>query len=241
MPIVLISDDADGPFCWQLHEPTIVLPRFLLAGGRDDLNHVLVHELEHLKTNHPFQLFLQHLVQVVCWFHPAVWNAGWWASLVREFTCDEAAANHGANSAAYLRTLLHIAERCEQKKNPCAIGFGRSSSEIVLRARRLVQLANGAAHGRGRIRLGRKTATCVLVGVTCLMSLGWIPIDPLASSRSVWSPWPRWTAKSFHCFGCNLRDYEQYDRCIQMHEILRDSQRRQIELPISPAQNSAGI
>lgn len=241
LPTVLISDEADGPFCWQLHEPTVVLPRFLLEGSRDDLNHVLVHELEHLKTNHPLQLFFQHLAQVVCWFHPAVWNAGWRASLAREFTCDEAAANQGSDSAAYLRTLLHIAERCEQKKNPCAIGFGRSPSEIVLRARRLVQLANGGASRSGRFRLGRTAAICMLVAITCLTCLVWIPSDPLASTRSVWSPWPRWTAKSLHCFGCNLRDYEQYDRRVQMYEILLDGNNHASAPWEAPAENSVGI
>jgi bla regulator protein blaR1 len=72
--------------------------------------------------------------------------------------------------------------------------------------------------------LGRKTANCILIGVTCLLCLVWIPSDPLASSRSMWSPWPKkWTAKSLHCFGFNLRDYEQYDRRIQIYEILRES------------------
>lgn len=221
LPTLLISDDADGPFCWQLHQPTVVLPRFLLEGSEDDLRHVLVHELEHLKTNHPFQLFMQHLVQVICWFHPAVWNAGAWASLVREFSCDEAAAAQGANSAAYLRTLLHIAERCEQKRNASAIAFGRTSSEIVLRARRLVDMANGTKGSNRRGRLGKLGARCILMALTCLLCLMWIPTDPLASSRSVWSPWPKWTANTLHCFGINLRDYEQYDRRIQAFEILR--------------------
>ena len=221
LPVLLISDDADGPFCWQLHRPTVVLPRFLLEGSEDDLRNVLVHELEHLKTNHPFQLFMQHLVQTICWFHPAVWSAGSWASLAREFTCDEVAAAQGANSAAYLRTLLHIAERCEQKRNASAIAFGRTPSEIVLRARRLVDMANGTKQRIQRGRLGRKGASCMLVAFACLLFLVWIPTDPLASSRSVWSPWPKWTAKTLHCFGINLRDYEKYDRRIQAYEILR--------------------
>jgi bla regulator protein blaR1 len=226
LPALLISDDVDGPFCWQLHQPTVVLPRFLLEGDQDDLRHVLVHELEHLNTNHPFQLFMQHLVQVVCWFHPAVWNAGSWASLMREFTCDEAAAAQGADSAAYLRTLLHIAERCEQRRNASAIAFGRTPSEIVLRARRLVDLANGSNQPRRHRGLGKRGATGILAALTCLLCLAWIPTDPLSSSRSIWSPWPKWTANTLHCFGINLRDYEQYDRRIQAFEILRggDSQ-----------------
>jgi bla regulator protein blaR1 len=239
LPVVLISDDADGPFCWQLHQPTLVLPRFLLEGNEDDLRHVLLHELEHLKTNHPFQLFLQNLAQVMCWFHPAVWKAGSTASLMREFTCDEAAAAHGANSAAYLRTLLHIAERCEQKKNASAIGFGRSPSEIVLRARRLVKLANGTQQTYHRGKLGRKTAAAMLLVVTCVISLICIPCDPLASSRSVWSPWPKWTALSLHCFGCSLRDYEEFDRHTQVYELLLEGGSRQDSSQESMAQDAS--
>lgn len=221
-PIFLVSEDADGPFCWQLHRPTLVLPRFLVEGDADDLRHVLLHELEHLKTNHPLQLFLQHLAQVVCWFHPSVWRAGSIASLVRELTCDEAAARFGAGSAAYLRTLLHIAERCEQKRNATAIGFSRSPSEIVLRARRLVDLAKNPQPAVTRRGMGRRAACVAVFAVACLASLVWVPSDPLASPRSRWSPWPKWTATALHCFGCNLRDYERFDRRTQIFELARD-------------------
>jgi beta-lactamase regulating signal transducer with metallopeptidase domain len=223
LPSVLISDEVDGPFCWQLHQATVVLPRYLLEGSRDDIRHVLIHELEHLKTNHPFQLFLQHLAEVVCWFHPAVWKASERASLMREFTCDDAAAAEGANSAAYLRTLLHIAERCGQRKNASTIGFGRTPSEIVVRARRLVDLANGMQLRRRHGLLGRKSAMLILLLLTCLLTQLWVPCDTLASSRSIWSPWPAWTANSLHCFGYCLRDYEVFDRRVQPYEILYEN------------------
>ena len=223
LPIVLISRELDGPFCWQLHRPTVVLPHFLLEGINEDLRHVLLHELEHLTTNHPLQLFWQHIVQVACWFHPAVWTAASRASLMREFTCDEAAADAGADSAAYLRTLLRIAERCERNRNSSAISFGRTPSEIVLRARRLVNLAKVHPARGGSIRLGRRSAACVLAAVTIVVSLLWIPSDPLSSPRSYWSPWPHWTARAAHSFGFNLRDYEQYDRRSQLFEIARDA------------------
>jgi beta-lactamase regulating signal transducer with metallopeptidase domain len=220
LPEVLISNEIDGPFCWQLHRPTVVLPLFLLEGSSADLRHVLLHELEHLKTNHPFQLFWQHLVQVICWFHPAVWRAGSRASLMREFACDEAAAGYGANCAAYLRTLLRVAERRDGERSPSTIGFGRTPSEIVLRARRLVNIARDQKTNRSRF-FGRKAATALLFAVACAMSLVWIPSDPLASPRSAWSPWPRWTARAAYCFGYALRDYEQYDPHSQFFEIWR--------------------
>jgi beta-lactamase regulating signal transducer with metallopeptidase domain len=219
LPIVLISDESDGPYCWQLHRPTIVLPRFLLDGDRADLRNVLIHELEHLKTNHPFQLFMQQLAQVLCWFHPTVWSAAWRASLAREYTCDDAAAAQGANSAAYLRTLLHIAEKCERNTRASVIGFGRTESEIVLRARRLVKLAQESTIGAQRGILGRKVATCILLVVACIASQVWIPSDPLASRRAAYSPWPSWSAEVLHCFGYNCRDYELNDWHGQIYEL----------------------
>lgn len=227
LPIVLISDQIDGPYCRQLHRPTIVLPRFLLAGDQADLRNVLLHEIEHLRTNHPLQLFLQQLVQVLCWFHPMVWSAGWRASLIREFVCDDAAAENGANSAAYLRTLLHIAERCENAGHSSVIRFGRTRAEIVIRAQRLVELAKESGATRNHPRFGRRAAAIVLLFTTCLLSQIWLPIDALASSRSAYSPWPSWTATFFHSLGYNLRDYESFDSRVQIYELrkrgLRDT------------------
>jgi beta-lactamase regulating signal transducer with metallopeptidase domain len=219
---LLISDEVQGPFCLQLHQPTIVLPRYLLEGSEDDLRHVLIHELEHLKTNHPFQLFLQHLAQVVCWFHPAVWKAAWQASLAREFSCDDAVTAQEANCAAYLRTLLHIAERGEQVQHPSVIAFGRAPSEIVVRAQRLVSAATGTLPQRRFALPGKKSAACILSLVACLMTLVWIPSDPLSSARSVWSPWPTWTAETLHCFGFSLRDYEPFDGRVQLYELQQE-------------------
>jgi beta-lactamase regulating signal transducer with metallopeptidase domain len=221
LPIILVSDELEGPYCWQLHRPAIVLPRFLLEGSPDDLRNVLIHEMEHLKTKHPFQLFMQQLAQVVCWFHPAVWNASWRASLAREFSCDDAAAAEGANSAAYLRTLLHIAERCEQNKHASTFGFGRSSSEIVIRANRLLQLAKELKNGAQRGFLSRNAAAGILLLMTVVMSQVWLPSNPMSSSRSAYSPWPTWTAEVVHCFGYKLRDYEQFDRRAQPYELLQ--------------------
>jgi beta-lactamase regulating signal transducer with metallopeptidase domain len=219
LPTLLVSDEAEGPFCCQLHQPIIVLPRFLLEGNRDDLRHVLAHEIEHLATNHPLQVFFTHLAQVICWYHPTVWSAATRASLVREFVCDDAAASQGANCAAYLRTLLHIAERCEQTNKAQAIGFSRTSNEIITRAHRLVRLAGAVPRERRSNEPWRKWAGCLLIPITCALALVWLPLDPLSSPRSHWSPWPTWTAKSLHCLGVCVRDYEVFDRRVRLHEL----------------------
>jgi beta-lactamase regulating signal transducer with metallopeptidase domain len=220
LPTILISDDDYGPGCWQLHRPTILLPSFILKGPEEDLRHVLIHECEHLKTNHPLHLFLQHLAQIVCWFHPAVWTASCHASLAREYLCDDAAADDGNRAAAYLRTLLRIAEKRCDNSNLNDIGFSRSRSEIVLRAHRLAHNAlrqfPDTRHGLFR----KKSAIfCTIFVVTCLMSQTWLPFDSMSSSRSRWSPWPTWTARAGQIFGLKLRDYEEFDRRTRPYEL----------------------
>jgi len=223
LPKVLVNDGLEGPFCRQLHKPTIVLPRFLVEGAVDDLRYVLLHELEHLKTQHPMQLFWQQIVQATCWFHPVVWRAGSRASLMREFLCDEAAVSEDANCAGYLRALLRIAQSSQTNQPKSAIGFGQAPSEIILRARRLVSIAqNGSAKWSYGL-IGKRTAALILFAFTCGLALLCIPMDPMSSSRSMWSPWPKWSARAAHCFGYELRDYELYDRGSQLFEVMREA------------------
>ena len=223
LPTVLISDRADGPYCFQLHQATIVVPRLLLDGTRDDLRNVLFHELAHLRGNHPVQLFLQQLAHVICWFHPAVWRASARASLMREYTCDDAVVDEGVKCAAYLRTLLRIAERNEHLSQQGAIAFGRTPTELMLRAKRLVELAQGKqAVTRGIQSLGKPAAVAILLTVTCVMTQVTIPSDPMSSSRTAWSTWPTWSAQCLHCFGVTVRDYELFDRRVRPYEQLFD-------------------
>jgi beta-lactamase regulating signal transducer with metallopeptidase domain len=220
LPIILVSDENYGPCCWQLHRPTILLPSFLFDGRPNDLQHVLKHELKHLDTNDPLNLFLQRLAQTVCWFHPAMWTAACHASLAREYMCDDAASEDGSRTVAYLRTLLRIAERqCDKNNKLQNIGFNRSRSEIVMRVQRLTQRANHQLQRTRPWLLRKRMILGTIILLTCMMSQIWLPFDTMSSSRSRWSPWPTWTSQAGHFFGLNLRDYEEFDRRARPYEL----------------------
>jgi len=217
-PRVLASSEVDGPFCWQLHRPTVVLPLFLLNGSREDVRHVLLHEFEHLRVNHPMQLFLQRAIQTLCWFNPMAWRVGRQASLVREFACDDAATEAGKDCAAYLRTLLVIAEK-GTLSDTLPLAFGRTPSEIVIRARRLVARARQskkaveAGWWAGRLRIG------LLAGSAVLASQVWLPLDSMASAKALYSPWPTWSATVLHGFGIAARDFDRFEHRLRLHEL----------------------
>jgi hypothetical protein len=117
---------------------------------------------------------------------------------------------------------LHIAERFEQSNKPHAIGFGKTTNEIIIRAHRLVKLASAASSGRLNADRWRRWVSFLLIPSTCALALTWLPLDPLSSSRSRWSPWPTWTATSLHCLDVNVRDYEVFDRRVQLHELAHE-------------------
>jgi len=202
-----------GPFCYQFHQPMVFLPDSLVDGDNVALQHVLLHELTHLHTAHPMQLFLQKTLQAVFWFHPLVWSCGRRVAGVREFVCDEAVASDRETTIAYLRTLLQIVENSNRPVGG-TLSMGRTPSELKQRAKHLSSLGN--RHDRGWVRL----APAIPIAVAIFVSQLWLPTNPLASSQSQWSRWPQWSAAMLHSMNVNVRDYERFDPDTRIHELL---------------------
>lgn len=224
---MLASDKIHGPFCWQFHQPTIVLPQSLLDEDEMTLRHVLLHEVSHLRTRHPMQHFLQGVCSTVFWFHPAMWAAAGRADLTREFLCDEVAATASGKISAYLRTLAKVAECCGNRSRSDVprgtLAFGNKKSALLRRSDRLVELAR-PTRPVDRIRVVVASAGLALVLV--LAQQVWLPTNALASSRSKWSPWPTWTANICHdTLGVSVRDYESYEAGSQIHDWMIESKK----------------
>ncbi|TWU48579.1 Regulatory protein BlaR1 [Rubripirellula tenax] len=215
---LLICESTNSPFCWQFHHPTIVIPHSMLSDTAAEQRHILLHEREHLQTNHPLQHFLQGICGSLFWFHPLIWMASRRAELVREFLCDEYAAVAGGKVSSYLRTLAKIAERGNGSPT-CVLSFGRSKSALVRRSEQLVTVA---AHMQRSPGHRPKFAMLILITGTIGISQVWLPVNALASSRSKWSPWPTWSAETLHDFGYPVRDFEKFDDDHGFHHLFQD-------------------
>lgn len=207
-----ILPDSMAPFCYQLHRPLVLLPQSMISGDASELRQILQHELTHLETQHPVQVFVQRIVQTLLWFVPPVWAAGRLARLAREFVCDEAAVKGSESAARYLRMLLRYA-RCDSERDAAVLNVVRSPHELNVRAHRLA-----SCHGRSEARLMRLAPALMLVVSLAITQL-WVPTNPLASSKSWYSPWPRWTAAVLHAFDIQVRDFDQFDSRLQLHDL----------------------
>ncbi len=214
---LLISPRVTSPFCWQIQQPIVVLPERAREFPPDELRAIIRHELAHLRSGHPLSLFLQRLVEMLFWFHPLVWWASRQADLHREFHCDRAANRDAKETANYLRSLLRLCEIAPDRGLglPAGLRFQGSQSLIRRRVERLMQV--DARQGIDGLRTSK-----VLLGLTgsaLLLTCLWMPVDVAASSRSVWSPWPSWSAKALYEVGIPARDYEVDGHRLRPHEL----------------------
>jgi beta-lactamase regulating signal transducer with metallopeptidase domain len=206
-----ICSDEFAPFCYQFHQPIVFLPKGLLESEPEVHGSVLHHELTHLHTNHPMQLFLQKLVQCLLWFHPLVWMSAHRAYLTREFVCDEASANFAGSTTAYLKALVTVAEDM-LKQQEGTLAISHSKRDLLARVRRLAKPCQPDSPAKSY----GSTAMVMVTGLLC--SQLWLPINPLSSDRSAWSPWPSWSAEALHAMNVSVRDYEVFSHGNQLHE-----------------------
>jgi len=102
-----LSTNAPAPFTKGFRKPVIYLPRSALGWNEQQLNHVLCHELAHIKRNDILIITLQNIVNVLYFFHPLVWLANQQLNFQREKICDDIAVNIlNENPVKYGRTLM---------------------------------------------------------------------------------------------------------------------------------------
>jgi beta-lactamase regulating signal transducer with metallopeptidase domain len=199
------------PFCWQLSRPIIVLPQHLLTAPLEIVRPIVDHELSHLNAGHPLQMFLQRLVEIIFWYHPAVWMTSRRAAVQREFYADSAVVQSRDDAVHFLKGLLLISQ-CQSTSGvlPAGLAFGGRASQIQARVDRLVE-QDWTEHKARRfqfpwVRLSSAALVCLAT---------WLPVNVIASTRGIWSPWPRWSAAALHEMGLPVRDYE-----IDAHRLL---------------------
>jgi len=213
---VLSSRRIAGPFCWQIHQPVIVLPEFVLGLPKGELRMIVRHEFSHLRAGHPLHLFLQRIVEALFWFHPLVWWASYRATCCREFRCDKESIRHNDEASEYLRGLLRLAERgiSPAAGLPAGLAFGGKQSLVRQRVARLTN-QNWNASPTGCMSCWLPLS---VFATACVAASLWIPTDATASDRSLWSPWPRWSANALQSLGISARDYEIDGPRMRQHE-----------------------
>jgi beta-lactamase regulating signal transducer with metallopeptidase domain len=183
-PIVVGANSAGLPAVVGFFRPCVVLPRALLDRPCGEIEHVLLHELAHVRRRDPLASLVCLAAQIVFWFHPAIWCARRRLATLREMACDRTVARLlGDATPAYRRTLILLARSAALGASPSAsasgvLAAGPGALGLFQRQSQLVTRLDALARPVSMRRATERVA-CAAVGLAILVSC-----VPLASTRA---------------------------------------------------------
>ena len=107
---ILTSDRIQVPTALGFLRPAVVIPAALRLSPAE-LNHVLLHELAHLRRWDDWTNLVQKFLKALLFFHPAVWWMENRISLEREMACDDTVLSETGSPRAYAECLATLAEK----------------------------------------------------------------------------------------------------------------------------------
>jgi beta-lactamase regulating signal transducer with metallopeptidase domain len=115
-PQAVLTDADCSPFVCGIRRPVVVLPRKLAASlGPTELDHVLLHELAHVKRHDLAWGWIGEIARVVYFFHPLMHWICYRARLERELACDALAMSlSGQNVREYMATLVRVVSQSSE-------------------------------------------------------------------------------------------------------------------------------
>jgi len=106
--VIRVSDMIHSPLTYGVFRPIILLPKSLDLANTQQVEHILTHELTHIRRYDALYKLLLAVALCVHWFNPMVWFMYVLANRDIEFACDEAVVRRlgYAEKRNYAKTLL---------------------------------------------------------------------------------------------------------------------------------------
>jgi len=171
LPAVVFSSEAKAPAVYGVFRPVLLLPAgYLDSLFKEDAEHVLLHELAHLKRGDLWLHGLCLLLQIIYWFNPfLIWMRRQMRH-VREICCDLTVAGLlREKTPKYRETLLSTArELLTESAEPGMglLGVFEDPFRLVVRLKWLEK----------KTWQSRKPITVAVVLVTLVMTAGILPM-----------------------------------------------------------------
>ena len=151
IPTIVVHDEIAVPAAIGIRDPLLVLPATLVrSGSRQDIEHVLLHELAHVRRRDALKAALLVAIQILYWFHPLVWIARARLTALREIACDREVARVADSRDEYRRTLIRLARPLAMPSSPLVAGarlFARRS-DLLTRLELLARPIRSSSRGR---------------------------------------------------------------------------------------------
>ncbi|REL28542.1 M56 family peptidase [Thalassotalea euphylliae] len=167
-PRLVISLKTQVPMAIGWLKPVVLMPAQMLMGlNQTQLEMLLLHELAHIRRHDYLVNFLQALIEILLFFHPAVSWVSKQMRQEREYCTDDMAVAQCGNAVAYAHTLADTASLCQHHRHDSipAMAMAASGGDLKARVVRLVDHSCTHQPSTGRL-------LAALVVVSGLFTLG---------------------------------------------------------------------
>jgi beta-lactamase regulating signal transducer with metallopeptidase domain len=182
LPAIVFSEEAVTPAVYGVFRPVLLLPaNYADALSREEAEHVLLHELAHLKRGDLWINGLNLMLQIVYWFNPLLIWVGKQMRHVREICCDLSIANVlREKTSRYRKTLLDTARELLTESLEPGMGLLGVFEEPFRLVPRLRWLEKDTWRNRGWMKIA--AAGVVLIAVPCLLPMAALQTDATAAT-----------------------------------------------------------
>jgi beta-lactamase regulating signal transducer with metallopeptidase domain len=160
---LLVSSHIVAPMSLGFLKPAILIPRALLDTLSDsELEHVLLHELAHLRRRDDWTNLAQKLIAAILPIQPAVYWIGHRMSIEREMACDDWVVATTGTAKPYAASLTKVAELSQwEHAGVLAVGATGNRSQLFRRVHHMLDRTRNAAP---KLALGPLGAAIAAVG-----------------------------------------------------------------------------
>ena len=149
----------------------------------DLTEHILRHELAHVRRYDDWANLLQRLVQSLLPFHPSVWWISRQLSLEREIACDDWVLQHARRPRAYAVLLANLAARFQGCPPLLAPGALTNNSQLKQRISMILDTRRNTSPRLAKTRLG-----FISIAATLLALLAFYAAPRLVLAQTITAP-----------------------------------------------------
>lgn len=128
------------PMTTGILKPVIFIPIGVLTGiPYNQVEAIIAHELAHIKRNDYLVNIFQSIIEIILFYHPAVW---WISSMIRnerEMACDDIALELSDEKLTYIKALVSISE-LETDMVSTAVAFAGNKKNLLNRIKRITKM-----------------------------------------------------------------------------------------------------
>ena len=146
--VIRIAESAliKVPVAFGYLKPVILFPIGTINRlSPEQVEAILAHELAHIVRKDYLQNFIQSIIEVVFYYHPAVWFISAVVRNERENCCDDLAIQACGNSLTYAKALVEL-EEMQQRTPSLALAFSGSKHQLLNRIKRILNQPQHKSH-----------------------------------------------------------------------------------------------